>query len=75
VDGAGNLFIADYANDRIRKVTPDGIIHTIAGNGTYGTAGDGGPAANAEMAPATSSFSTFRTGIYARFRLTESLTR
>lgn len=51
VDGAGSLFIADYANDRIRKVTLDGIIHTLAGNGTYGAAGDGGPAASAQMAP------------------------
>ena len=51
VDGAGNLFIGDYANARIRKVTPDGIITTLAGNGTFGSAGDGGPAANAQMAP------------------------
>ena len=51
VDGAGNLFIADYVNDRIRKVSPDGIITTVAGNGTYGYSGDGGPAANAQMAP------------------------
>src|SRR5712671_4262931 len=32
-DGAGNFYIADTGNNRIRQVTPDGIIHTIAGNG------------------------------------------
>ena len=51
VDPAGNLFIADYPNNRIRKVSADGIITTLAGNGTFGSAGDGGPAANAQMAP------------------------
>ena len=43
VDAAGNLYIADVSN-HIRKVTPDGSIRTIAGNGTSGFAGDGGPA-------------------------------
>ena len=51
LDGAGNLLIADYANNRIRKVSPDGIITTQAGNGAYGSSGDGGPAAIAQMAP------------------------
>lgn len=50
VDGEGNLFIADSANNRIRKVDTTGIITTIAGNGdpTYG--GDGGPAVDASLA-------------------------
>jgi hypothetical protein len=47
VDGAGNLFIAD--GSRVRKVSPDGIITTIAGNGTQGYSGDGGPATNAQL--------------------------
>ena len=47
VDWAGNLFIAD--STRIRKVTPDGIITTVAGNGNFVFAGDGGPAANAQL--------------------------
>ena len=50
VDGAGNLFIADCGNDRVRKVSPDGIITTVAGNGTQGFSGDGGPATSAQLA-------------------------
>jgi uncharacterized protein (TIGR03437 family) len=49
LDGAGNLFIADSDNHRIRLVTPDGIISTIAGSGKPGWAGDGGAAAAAEL--------------------------
>ncbi|MFF9410829.1 NHL repeat-containing protein [Streptomyces anandii] len=44
VDGSGNLYIADYSNHRVRKVTPDGIITTVAGNGQPGFVSDGGPA-------------------------------
>ncbi|MBB5118226.1 NHL repeat-containing protein [Streptomyces eurocidicus] len=44
VDDAGNLYIADTSNHRIRKVTPNGIITTVAGNGTAGYVSDGGPA-------------------------------
>ena len=49
VDGVGNLYIADRNNARIRKVSPDGTITTVAGNGRYGFSGDGGPAANASF--------------------------
>ncbi len=52
VDGAGNLYIDDYANSGIviRKVTAaTGIITTIAGNGTAGYSGDGGPAMGAQF--------------------------
>ncbi len=45
----GNLYITDQFNHRIRRVAPGGSITTIAGNGTAGYAGDGGPAANAEL--------------------------
>jgi uncharacterized protein (TIGR03437 family) len=48
VDSAGNLFIADAANQRIRKVS-GGVITTVAGNGTEGFSGDNGPAFNAEL--------------------------
>jgi uncharacterized protein (TIGR03437 family) len=46
-DSAGNLFIADIENNRVRKVTPNGIIDTIAGNGSSVVSGDGGPAISA----------------------------
>jgi NHL repeat len=49
VDATGNLIIADAANQRIRKVSTSGIITTIAGNGTQGFSGDGGPATAAQV--------------------------
>ena len=49
VDGAGNLFIADVGNRRVRKVSADGIITTVAGNGVPGFSGDGGPALDAQF--------------------------
>jgi hypothetical protein len=56
VDGAGSLYIADRDNFRIRKVTPDGIITTVAGTGYVGPfpglggySGDGGPATLARL--------------------------
>ena len=48
-DGSGNLFIADTWNNRVRKVARDGVITTIAGTGTPGFSGDGGPATNAQL--------------------------
>jgi sugar lactone lactonase YvrE len=49
VDGGGNLYIADSANNRVRKVAGSGIITTVAGTGTAGYYGDGGPATNAQL--------------------------
>jgi DNA-binding beta-propeller fold protein YncE len=60
VDGAGNLIIADSSNERIRvaaartgrfygQAMTAGHIYTIAGNGTQGFSGDGGPATSAEF--------------------------
>ncbi len=49
VDAAGNVYIADQHNNRIRKVSPDGIITTFAGNGDAAFSGDGGPAVNASL--------------------------
>lgn len=48
-DQAGNVFIADLANFVVRKVTPSGIISTYAGNGNYGSSGDGGQATQASF--------------------------
>jgi uncharacterized protein (TIGR03437 family) len=49
VDAVGNLYIADTSNHRIRKMSATGIITTVAGNGTRGFSGDGGPATSAEL--------------------------
>ncbi len=49
IDPAGNLYIADSGNDRIRKLAPNGIITTVVGNGNPGYSGDGGPATSATL--------------------------
>ena len=55
VDSVGNVYIADYGNNRIRKVTASsGLISTIAGTGIIGATGDGGAAVLATMTEPTS---------------------
>jgi uncharacterized protein (TIGR03437 family) len=49
VDTAGNLYITDTLNYRVRMVSPNGKIATIAGNGVGGYSGDGGPAGQAQL--------------------------
>lgn len=50
VDGSGNIYIADYSNHKIRKVTAStGYISTVAGTGTGGYNGDGGAATSAQL--------------------------
>ena len=49
IDAAGNIYIPETANHRVRKVDPSGIITTIAGTGTPGFGGTGGPANAAEL--------------------------
>ena len=49
IDKSGNIYIADGLNYRIRRVTPAGIINTVAGNGLFGSTGDGGPATEAAV--------------------------
>ena len=49
VDAAGNVYIADTLDHAVRKVTPDGVINTLAGTGTPGYSGDGGPANRARL--------------------------
>ncbi len=49
VDAKGNIYISDTGNNRIRMISPAGIITTIAGIGRPGYSGDGGPAASARL--------------------------
>lgn len=49
VDAAGNLYIADTGNHRVRRISPQGVITTYAGTGTAGFSGDAGPAAQAQL--------------------------
>jgi hypothetical protein len=49
VDSAGNLYIADTGNQRVRRVS-NAVIATVAGNGTLGFSGDNGPATSAQLA-------------------------
>ena len=49
VDNAGNVFFSDTGNNRIRKITPDGIINTVWGTGSAGFSGDDGPGINAQL--------------------------
>lgn len=50
-DASGNVYVADYFNGRIRRITPGGTVTTIAGNGFVGYSGDNGPALQASFNP------------------------
>jgi hypothetical protein len=49
VDSTGTLYFSDYNNHRVRKITIDGKISTVAGNGAAAYAGDNGPAVSAQL--------------------------
>ncbi len=49
IDKNSNIYFAEYGNDVIRKVDTNGIISTVAGNGTYGYSGDGSAATSAQL--------------------------
>jgi RHS repeat-associated protein len=72
-DAAGNLFIADYINNRVRKIDPSGIITTVAGTGAAGFSGDGGAAVQAALsnpiALAVDSFGNLFISDYENFRI------
>lgn len=48
-DSKGNLYVVDEGNHVIRRIDADGIVTTVAGNGTAGYSGDGGPATQAQL--------------------------
>ncbi len=49
VDGAGNVYVADAGDNRVRKITPAGAILTVIGTGVPGFSGDGGPGSAAQL--------------------------
>ncbi len=49
IDAAGNLYIADADDSRVRKILPNGVIQTVAGTGTAGFSGDNGPGVKAQL--------------------------
>ncbi|MSV30534.1 MAG: hypothetical protein EXQ52_17590 [Bryobacterales bacterium] len=49
LDSKGNFYFSDSGNNVIRRVSPSGVLSTVAGNGSYGTSGDGGPATSANF--------------------------
>jgi uncharacterized protein (TIGR03437 family) len=49
VDSSGAIYVADWYNHRVRKVTPDGLVRTVAGTGVAGFSGDGGEAKSAQL--------------------------
>ena len=53
LDKKGNLYIADRGNNRVRRINPQGIIHTVAGDGGFFFMGDNGPAYRASIAGPT----------------------
>jgi uncharacterized protein (TIGR03437 family) len=48
-DAAGNIYVADFGNHKVRRIAPDGSISTIAGTGQKGSSGDAGPATSGQL--------------------------
>ena len=63
-DAAGNLYVSDPVSNRIRVVTPDGLIHTVAGTGIQGISPDGSVAAMSQVSYPTSLFADSSGGLY-----------
>jgi uncharacterized protein (TIGR03437 family) len=51
IDANNNVYFADRGNNRVRRISPDGTINTVAGNGSMGVPADGGPALSASISP------------------------
>ena len=49
VDSAGNVFVADFGNNLVFKISPSGVLTVVAGNGLFGLSGDGGAATAAAL--------------------------
>ena len=49
VDNAGNVYVSDAGDNRVRKISPSGLIQTVAGNGSAGFSGDSGPGIAAQL--------------------------
>ncbi len=49
VDSSGNVFATDFGNHLVAKVSLTGVLTVVAGNGTHGFSGDGGPATSASL--------------------------
>jgi hypothetical protein len=76
LDLSGNLYVADFSNLRIRRISPDGTISTFAGNGKVGWTGDGGPATSASInGPSGLLFDQFGALIFTATATTGTLTR
>jgi len=74
VDDGGGVYIADSGNNRVRLVSPDGTITTIAGNGDSGNVGDGGLARNAQLAH-PSSLANYASNLYIYIASENSIRR
>jgi uncharacterized protein (TIGR03437 family) len=64
LDEAGNWYVADTANHRIRRIAANGVITTIAGTGVAGSSGDGGPATLAQLNGPRSVAVDFQNNVY-----------
>ena len=64
IDSTGRVYIADTLNNRVRRVDPDGTIHTVAGTGESGYEGDGKPAVEARLSLPTGLAIGFDDGLF-----------
>ena len=75
VDSAGNIFVGDDLNQRVRKITPDNKMNTAAGNGLFHLSGNGGPATSASLDNPTSVIADNAGNIYITEQLLSRIRR